>query len=275
MRSSSSVPQKVIEYVSKKETVSIEDIVKDLGVSWITAKNYLSRLARIEIVKRVGRGVYQRRKRSTAIVKPTPELIRLGQELRERFPMADFVVWSLNMLADYAHYAVGRDLVFVETSKMLSASIRDALVEKGYRAVLRPYKRDFQEYAYYPEQPIFILERKELYGLVWFEDNLIPTPERIWLDLYFFTTRMGLSFDLFELGLIFANMVERDGINFDRLLRYAGRRGLFREMIIFLYSLKREGTRIGSRIPEDVLWIRRERETLQNILTMVKGADRE
>ena len=96
----------------------------------------------------------------------SPELVKIAKELREAFPMAKFAIWSLQMLSDYSHYMIGKDLMFIETSKMLSASMRDMLVSKGYRVVLQPEKRDFQEYAYYSERPIFILERKELYGLM-------------------------------------------------------------------------------------------------------------
>jgi len=55
MNQKPSVPQKVIEYVTKHETISIEETVQDLSVSLTTAKNYLSRLSKMDIVKRMGR----------------------------------------------------------------------------------------------------------------------------------------------------------------------------------------------------------------------------
>lgn len=264
-----SVPQKIIEYVMKRETVSIEDVIRDLKVSRITAKNYLSRLARMGAITNIGRGLYRIGTGRTGIVKLPPELSQLAQDLRERFPMANFVIWSLNMLADYAHYTIGRDLIFIETSRMLSASIREAILGKEYRVVLNPLDRDFQEYAYNKERTVFILERKELYGLVLLDGNLVPTLERIWLDLFYFVTRRKLSFDAHELGLIFANMLNKGEVNFDRLLRYAGRRGLFKEILIFLYELKRE-SRLGRFIPEYVLFGRRE--TFDTVMMMTRGA---
>lgn len=269
----SSVPQKVLAYVMERDIVSVEDLVRDLTVSHVTARNYLSRLAQMGAIKSIGRGVYQLGKGETATVRLSPELSRLAQEIRERFPMATFAVWSLNMLADYAHYTMGRDIIFIETSKMLSASFRDALVAKGYRTILLPENREFREYAYYGERVLFILERKELYGLAWFEGNLIPTPERIWVDIFYLITRKHLAFDLVELGLIFANMINKEGINFDRLLRYSGRRGLFREVLFFLYEVKSSGSRTGKRIPEDVLV--GKHETGKAILEMVSGATKE
>jgi len=268
----SSVPQKILEYITNKQIVSINDLAEALELTPRSASSYLSRLAQMGAIKSIGRGLYQVGKGESVVMKLSPELARIANELQEAFPMAKFAIWSLQMLSDYSHYMIGKDLIFVETTKMLSASMRDMLASKGYRAVLKPGKRDFQEYTYYPERPIFILERKELYGLAMFEGNLIPTPDRIWADVFYFVTRKNLIFDSFELGLIFSAMVDREGINFSRLLRYSERRGIFREILIFLYELMKSNSRVGKRITEHVLLGRRE--TLNTITAMVEGARR-
>lgn len=287
MGSRSSVPQRVLEYATQRDTISIEDVMRDLNVSRTTAKNYLSRLAKMEVIKRIGRGLYQRGEGTTAVVSLSHELWQLAQDLRGRFPMAKFAIWSLNMLADYAHYAIGRDLIFLETDKILSLSFRDALIEMGYRAIPNPSNYWFRNFASYGEKFIFILEREEEYGLYRLEDDLyirerieeplelsgfrnifIPTPERIWLDVYYFITRYELSFDPAELGLIFANMLSRNRINFNRLLRYANRRGLRDEVIVFLYEIKRR----GGWIPDNVLFGRKT--ALQTLEEMMYGVER-
>lgn len=268
----SSVPQKIIEYISDKQIVSISEISQIFGLRPTTAKIYLSRLAQTGAIKNVGRGLYQIGKGESVVMRPSPELAKIANELREAFPMAKFAIWSLQMLSDYSHYMIGKDLIFIETPKMLSASMRDMLASKGYRVVLQPEKRDFQEYSYYPERPIFILERKELYGLTVFEGNLIPTPERIWADVFYFATRKNLIFDPFEIGVVFSAMVNKKGVNFSRLLRYSERRGIFREILIFLFELMKSDSKVGKSITEHVLLGRRE--TLNTITAMVEGARR-
>lgn len=268
----SSVPTKIVDYVKKKQVVSISDVAQTFGLAETTAMNYLSRLSTMGEIKGIGRGLYQVGKTQGITLTPSAALAKIAKELRDAFPMAEFTVWSLQMLSDYSHYMIGKDLMFIEISKMMSASTRDTLISKGYKAVLQPEKRDFQEFTYYPQVPIFILERKELYGLTGFEGYLVPTPERIWADIYYFSTRKGFVFDPFELGLIFAAMVERGGINFDRLLRYSGRRGIYREVLIFLYELMKSNSIIGKTITERVLFGRRE--TFDTIASMVEGARR-
>ena len=181
--------------------------------------------------------------------------------------MARFVIWSINMLADYAHYAISRDLIVIETDKILSTSMRDALIQKGYHAILNPQNRDFQEYAYYGEKSVFVLEREEAYGLSKLDETVVPTPERIWLDIYYFITRKGLSFSPSELGLMFANMLRKEGVNFNRLLRYARRRNLRDEMIIFLYNLKQSSP---LPIPDNIFIGRKQ--AIEIIKEMVEGA---
>ena len=262
-----SVPQRVIEYITRREVVSIEEIVRDLGVSRTTAKNYLSRLAKMDIVKRIGRGLYQIGGGQMPTVKLPSHLLDIARYLRQRFPMVQFTIWSINMLADYAHYAVGRDLIILETAKMLSPSMRDALIEKGYDVILNPTKKDFREYTYRREKTIFILERKERYGLFGDGDLLIPTLERIWLDIYYLITRKELSFSPGELGRIFANILRGEGINFNRFLRYAQRRKIRDEIMIFLYNLK-QSTDLD--IPDTIFT--GKREALKVIDEMVNGA---
>ncbi|MDI9577529.1 MAG: hypothetical protein QM398_05280 [Thermoproteota archaeon] len=268
----SSVPPKIVEYVKNKDVVSIRDISQAFSLTEITAKNYLSRLAIMGEIRSIGRGLYQAGRVEGVIMRPPPMLAKVAEEIRGVFPMAEFTVWSLQMFSDYSHYMIGKDLMFVETSKMLSASMRDALISKGYRVVLRPEKRDFQEFAFYPQVPVFIFERKEFYGLTEFEGYFVPVPERVWADIYYYSTRKGFVFDSFELGLIFAAMVDRGGINFDRLLRYSARRGIFREVLIFLYELTKTNSKVGKSIAEHVLLGRRR--TLSTIASMVEGATR-
>lgn len=266
MGSESFVPQKVVDYVTRQGTVSVEEMMQDLSVTRITAKNYLSRLAKMGIIRRIGRGLYQVGKGTTVAARLPVDLSLIGQFIKERFPMATIVIWSLSMLADYAHYAIGRDLVVLETDRLLSPSIRDALIGNGYRTVLNPENRDFKEYAYYSDKAIFVLERKEKYAVFEAEGLLIPTPERIWLDLYYFITRKDWAFPPSELGLTFANMLRNEGVNFNRLLRYARRRNLRDEMIIFLYNMMRLSQ---LPIPESILV--GKKEVLSTIDEMVRG----
>lgn len=258
-----SVPSKVFDYISKREYVTLDDIVDELNVSRVTAKNYLSRLESLDVVKRIGRGIYQIGGGETAEVELNPRVMKLTETLKNRFQFADLVTWSLSMLSDYSHYAIGKDLMFVEAEKTLSKSVRDYLLEKGYNPILGPDKRDYREYTNHPGELVFILERGERYAV----KGYTPYPEKVWVDTYFLVTRKGLSFSPGELGVIFANMLRAEGVNFNRLRRYAQRRGIGNEVVLFLYGLR---GLYPNHFPEGALGVRAE--ALRVIEEMVEAA---
>jgi len=257
------VPKKVYSIISKREYITIDELENELEITRTTAKNYLSRLANQNTIKRIGRGLYQIGEGETVKTETPQETSKLAQTIRERFPFADTVTWSLSMLSNYTNYALTKELMFVETSNTLSESIRDYLQEKGYNAILNPTKRDYNEYTKMTDPLVFISERDERYAV---EGNT-PYPEKIWADIYYLITRKTLNFSPGELGIIFTNMLREEGVNFNRLRRYAQRRGIANEITLFLYDLKET---YPTQLPEEAYNVRKG--TLKIIKEMTESA---
>ncbi len=66
----SSVPPKILDYLKDKQVISINDIAQTFGLTELTARNYLSRLAQIGEIKSIGRGLYQVGKSEEVIMRP-------------------------------------------------------------------------------------------------------------------------------------------------------------------------------------------------------------
>jgi len=229
-----SVPDKIIEYIQTKELVSIEDVAQKHQISKTTAMNYLSRLSSLGIVNRVGYGLYQYGAPGKISIPVTPETKNIA-DLLGKFGEKNLRIWSLSMLSNYFHYTIGKDLIFIETNTTLKRSIRDMLIQNNYQAIIDPTKRDFKDYSLTNKEPVFIIDRKEKYGLS-SDDPKIPTPERMWVDLYYYVTRKELSFSPYELGTILGNMIESNIISYDRMLYYSNRRKIRDEIVIILYE---------------------------------------
>ncbi|MDR2719986.1 MAG: winged helix-turn-helix transcriptional regulator [Nitrososphaerota archaeon] len=267
------VPTKIENYVQTKQVISNKELAQTFNITETTAMNYLSRLAKTGQIKNISKGTYQIKNNKQQQTTKTPlpqDLQNIVNQINTALPMTKITTWSLQIIANYTHYMIGKDLIFIETTKTLSNSIRDLLISKGYHTVLLPEKRDYQEYALYPQTPVFILERKETYGLIQLDNYSIPTMERLWADIYYYSTRKGLTFDSFELGLIFVAMVEKGVINFDRLLRYSARRGCFNEILLFLYELRKQNTKLNQILDKSSLFGRQE--IFKVIDAMVEGA---
>jgi len=229
-----SVPDKIIEYIQTKELVSIEDVAQKHQISKTTAMNYLSRLSSLGIVNRVGYGLYQYGAPGKISIPVTPETKNIA-DLLGKFGEKNLRIWSLSMLSNYSHYTIGKDLIFIETNTTLKRSIRDMLIQNNYQAIIDPTKRDFKDYSLTNKEPVFIIDRKEKYGLN-SDDPKIPTPERMWVDLYYYVTRKELSFSPYELGTILGNMIKSNIISYDRMLYYSNRRKIRDEIVIILYE---------------------------------------
>jgi hypothetical protein len=229
-----SVPERVVEYVNKKRVVNAIQMSGDLVISVGSARNYLSRLKSEKKLIWSGKGAYKVSNSENRLEVPLDvELIR--SLINERFPSEDFVIWSLGMLANYAHYEVGKDLIVVESKKALAYRIRDVLLNAGYNAILNPSNKAYKEYTYY--NYVLIEERRERFGV----RGNFPEPERLFVDVYFAITRKMLNFSANELGVIIGNALRMGDINMRRLLTYSSRRGIGTEMTIILYeAMKRK-----------------------------------
>ena len=229
------VPDKVLEYLREKQAASIDDVSEAFSVSEVTAMNYLSRLTSLGLVNRIGSGKYEYGESDASSLVITPGVQRIIN-LVERFGEKNILVWSINLLSNYSHYAIGKDVFFVETSPSIKQSVRDVLLQSGYNVVLDPMRRDFRDYALDNRDTVFVIGRKEKYGIKNGEP-FIPTAERAWVDLYYYITRKELGFSSFELGVMLGNMVKANVLNYDRLLYYSNRRKIRDEIVIILYEI--------------------------------------
>jgi len=229
------VPDKILEYLREKQVVAISEVSEEFNISEVTAMNYLSRLTSLGLANRIGYGKYEYGKSDDSSLIITPEAQRVI-DLVERFGEENILVWSINMLSNYSHYAIGNDLLFVETNSGIKQSVRDILLQLNYNVVLDPVRRDFRDYSLSNRDTIFVISRKEKYGINK-DEPIIPTAERIWVDLYYYITRKDLTFSSFELGVMLVNMMNSNVLNYDRLLYYSNRRKIRDEIVIILYEL--------------------------------------
>jgi len=249
-----SVPESVVEYVDNKGVVNAGQMSEDLQISIGSARNYLSRLKSENKLIRTGKGVYKVTNSENRLEVPM-YVEHIRGLIKEMYPSGDFVIWSLGMLANYAHYEVGKDLIVVEAGKALAYRIRDVLLRAGYNALLNPDRKAYREYTYHDY--VLIEERMERFGI----RGNFPEPERLFVDVYFAMTRKMLNFSAYELGIILGNALRMGDIDLRRLLTYSSRRGVGTEMTIILYeAMKRKD------IPTEKFFKKQRSTTINEII---------
>ncbi len=260
------VPGKIAKYLSSTSYVSVEDLVERFGYKKTTAYAYLSRLSKKGKVSRVGCGKYRVGKIQVAEPPLPPRVKEVANVILKKMPFSEFVVWGTENLADFSHYVVGRDVVFVEAKNQLVPKIVDTLLEGGVKAIVEPSKEEFKNLFTYFDRPVVVFKRREKYAAVKKSNLLLPRLERTLVDQYYCITRRGFPFPLDEFGRIFYNVLRDRVLNIDMLKKYASRRGLRDEMSALIVRFKEE-------YPELEMWPQGEKGASADLIEeIVKGA---
>lgn len=234
----SNIPQKVLDYIEKKESVTTEELTERFGFKRITAYNYLSRLRKEGFLTRVGHGRYRLGNYERISLDTSPRVKQITNLIKERMPFIEFTIWSTEDLATSSHYAMGKNVVFIEANKRVSQKIKDVILENNIRSLVEPSKKRMSDIFYLLEEPVVIFQRKDSYATFTQNNIRFPQPEKMIIDLYFYITRLDFPYPPDEYGRVLYYILKNKNLNFDRLKRYASRRGLNEEFSNLLSRMK-------------------------------------
>ncbi len=243
---SMNVPQKFSAYVLEREDVAVDELVRELDLKELTVRNYLSRMKREGLLKRVGRGRYK----VDSAVLPTPEvpeeMKRILFMVSDAFPQLSPVAWSSSMLSDYMHNVPGRDLHVIDAPRNVVDRLAEYLVARDILVFKDPGPDPLDAYAWSNLEAVFLFGKGETLASVPLDRYRVATIDRIWVDLYYLCTRRGLAFPLAELGVILVNAHRSGVFSVDRMLMYSSRRGLRSEVLLILFELGKADSSIGT-----------------------------
>lgn len=240
------VPQRFSTHVLERENVTVDELVRELDLKELTVRNYLSRMKREGLLRRVGRGRYtvDHGVRSTSEV---PEALgRVLAMLSQAFPQLSPVVWSSSMLSEYMHNVPGRDLYVIDVPRNVVDRLADYLVARDILVFKEPGSDPLDTYAWSNLEAVFLFGKGETMASVPLDRYRVATVDRIWVDLYFLCTRRELTFPLTELGVVLVNAYRSGVFSVDRMLMYSSRRGLRSEVLVILFELGRTDPNIGT-----------------------------
>lgn len=103
---------------------------------------------------------------------------------------------------------------------------------------VEPSKKRMSDIFDLLEEPVVIFQRKDSYATFTQNNIRFPQPEKIIIDLYFYITRLGFPYPPDEYGRVLYYILKNKNLNFDRLKRYASRRGLNEKFSNLLSRMK-------------------------------------
>jgi hypothetical protein len=193
-------------------------------------------------IERLGRGTYKVRFREVAITdrlalsdKVIVTLIPGSSEEAKRVLRSkgvEFMITGPALFYRYIHNLPRRlvELIYVirGSGELAVFSLREA----GMRALLNPTRNDIGlALENFAERDIFVV--REFSGLLGNVDGTASL-ERALVDLYFETTRNRIPFPEEEAARIFLRVSRNEPISHSRLLMFANRRGIEKEIDVLL-----------------------------------------
>jgi hypothetical protein len=239
------VPQKFTTHVLERESVTVGELVRELDLKELTVRNYLSRMKREGLLVRVGRGRYTVDRGVRQAPDVPDALERILHMISREFPQLNPVAWSSSMISDFTHNVPGRDLYVIDTPRNAVERLAHYLTARDVLVFKDPGPDSLDAFAWSNLEAVFLFGKGETTASVPLDDYRLATVDRIWVDLYFLSTRRGLSFPLAELGVVLMNAYRSGVISVDRMLMYSSRRGLRPEVLVILYELGKVDPDLG------------------------------
>jgi hypothetical protein len=198
-----------------------------------TLNQYLYNLKRKKDLYGAGRGWY-----STVAMKyklSTDPVEGLSQQIRRKFPLLLFSIWSTKQLQPFAHHVMTQFVTFVFTDGDAMQSASGFLKDQGLRTFLNPSTRDVEKYFDTSSHSVVVRPRISREPV----EGHNATVEKMLIDLFMEKDRL-LLMDGAEYQRIFHNLVFSHRINFARLLEYAERRKVEKAFLQTVMSVERE-----------------------------------
>lgn len=149
----------------------------------------------------------------------------LTQLINVKFPFLDFTIWSTRQIFNYFHHLPAMHLIMIYADSDALRSLFDFLVVKKYTVYNNPSKEILNRH-WIPEQDTVILRpqisQAPVSGTEIFQ---FATIEKILVDLYLEKKRL-MYMDGAEFERVLNNILFKNRLNISTLLRYAGRRGV-------------------------------------------------
>ena len=221
----------ILNYAAKKRgTFLRKELLADIArqqpaINKRAVDLQLSRLVASGIILRKERGIYTLAENILPeyTYRPSEDEKDLFQQLKKKFPLLDFCVWSPRMLASFMIHIPIIDYILVDVEKVGVESVFNALqsMELGRNVLMTPSLEECNRYLFGTNAIVV----RQLIGqspLTMTDGCIVPRIEKILVDLVgdneLFFASGSETYNIYEF------VRERNNINMSRLLRYASRR---------------------------------------------------
>ena len=233
--------QDIMEYALSQPYFELRELYDYLdkdGNTDITRKTvswYLTKLVESGKLQRVAHGKYAVGTKQQFIITPTDAQRSLNKELKQNWPYAHFCIYNGNIISPLQHHLSANNITYIETEREAIVAVFNHLRDEGKVAYLRPTRELIYNYIDMSHPSIFVKPLITESPIQECSGILVPTLEKLLVDLQkdkdFFYLQEAEGMNIFQ------NALSLYSINESRLLRYASRRGIRKEIKTIIQTI--------------------------------------
>ena len=231
--------QGIMEFAGMHPYFGLQDLYAHLDgeadISRQTISWYLTKLIESGQLRRIGHGKYSKADKQQFAIVPTEEQRSLNEMLKQHWPFAHFCIYDGDVISPLQHLLSANNITYIETEREATSAVFNHLRDEGRTAYLRPTRELIYSYIDLSQPAIFVKPLITESPVQECNGVLVPTLEKLLVDLqkdadfFYLQEAEGVN--------IFRNALSLYTINESRLLRYASRRGLRKEIETIIKSI--------------------------------------
>lgn len=231
--------QGIMEFAGMHPYFGLQDLYAHLDgeadISRQTISWYLTKLIESGQLRRIGHGKYAKADKQQFAIVPTEEQRSLNEMLKQHWPYAHFCIYNGDVISPLQHLLSANNITYIETEREATSAVFNHLRDEGRTAYLRPTRNLIYNYIDLSQPAIFVKPLITESPVQECNGVLVPTLEKLLVDLqkdadfFYLQETEGVN--------IFRNAMSLYTINESRLLRYASRRGLRKEIETIIKSI--------------------------------------
>ena len=231
--------QGIMEFAGMHPYFGLQDLYAHLDgeadISRQTISWYLTKLIESGQLRRIGHGKYSKADKQQFAIVPTDDQQQLNEMLKQHWPFAHFCIYDGDVISPLQHLLSANNITYIETEREATSAVFIHLRDEGRTAYLRPTRELMYNYIDLSQPAIFVKPLITESPVQESNGVLVPTLEKLLVDLqkdadfFYLQEAEGVN--------IFRNALSLYTINESRLLRYASRRGLRKEIETIIKSI--------------------------------------
>ncbi len=231
----------ILAFGKERDSFTIDEIMNELGDTLYSPdksvlKVLLTRLVKSGRLVRVGRGTYAVSDKQTFYPSLSESAIRIYTQVKSSFPLVKLCVYEGNWIAPMLHHLASNQMVYIEVERDASEIVYHHLQNQDFKVHYNPNLEIMNRYVDLNEPEIIVKNLVSEAPLLQIDNIPVSSLEKLLVDIYsdadFFYLQGG------EYNYIMENAMSLFTINKSRLLRYASRRGVKKEIELIIENIK-------------------------------------